>query len=294
MNIGFDEGKVIKKGEESAIDCIKLNIDHSGVISSTHYHDYIELLYGRDCDITVWVNDKTIHFTTGDLVIINPHETHTLYSHKKKSDYIVIKFIPEILSYGNQMPAEMMYILPAMYNASISEHIIKKYEYPSSSVSEIVNEIYREWCDEKFGYELAIRSGILKLFLYVVRHLDSKYEKSLFSESDEMTTIIYKAAEYCSSHCCDVTAKQISEMYSVSYSYFSRTFKKIMGRTFSQYLNDVRIDNARKMLLTSSASMSEIATDTGFSSASHFIHNFKKKTGFSPLAYKSKFKEKYQ
>ena len=212
MNKGFDEGKVIKRGIESSIDCIKIDVLRSGVLSQPHYHDYIELLYGINCDINVWVNDKIIHFTTGDLVIINPHETHTLYSHKSKSDYIVIKFMPEILSYGNQLSNEMLYILPAMYNLSIAEHVIKKDDYPSSSVSEIVNDIYKEWCEENFGYEIAIRSDILKLFLYIIRHTDLQHKNpSIYSENDEMSAIIYNAAEYCSSHYGEITAKQINK-----------------------------------------------------------------------------------
>ena len=293
MNKGFDEGIAIKKGVESAVDCMMRNVNARGAASSPHYHDYVELLYGTDCDITVWVNDRTLHFETGDLVIINPHETHALYSNSQKSDYIVIKFMPEILQYSGQMTSEIMYLLPILHSSPRGEHIIKHGELSDDNINDIVFEIYNEWTAENFGYELAIRSGIIKLFLQIVRYWNNNTEnKNLFAEADEMTMIIYKAAEYCFENYGDITAKKMADKFSLSYAYFSRSFKKVMGRSFSQYINDVRINHARRLLLTTSASMTKIAAETGFSSASHFIHNFKEKTGVSPLNYKKEFKEK--
>ncbi len=294
MKKGYDEGIAIKNGRKSSIDCILRSVSGKGVASTPHYHDYVELLYGTDCDMEVQINDKVFNFCTDDLIIINPRETHALYSNSKKSDYIVIKFMLEILQYEGEMSSEMIYFFPVLHSSPNEGHIIKNATQYSKNISNIVHNIYNEWITEDFGYELAARSGIINLFLQIVRcwNMENKY-KNIIIGSDETAKVIYTAAEYCKTHYSNITAKKLADKSSMSYSYFCRCFKRIIGQSFSQYINDVRINHANRMLLTTSASMTKIAADTGFSSTSHFAQKFKEKTGVSPLSYKKEFKKKY-
>ncbi|MBR5057184.1 MAG: helix-turn-helix transcriptional regulator, partial [Clostridiales bacterium] len=57
---------------------------------------------------------------------------------------------------------------------------------------------------------------------------------------------------------------------------FSRFFRHALGQTFSDYLLYVRLTEAEKLLITTSKSISQIALDTGFSTSSYFITQFKK------------------
>ena len=101
-------------------------------------------------------------------------------------------------------------------------------------------------------------------------------------------------AEFISENYMYVTENEVAEKCAMSYSYFSRTFKKVMKMSFSEYIMRVRIENSAAMLLTTKMSVTKIAQETGFSTASHFISNFKKRYGCSPLAYRKTFREKYE
>ena len=72
----------------------------------------------------------------------------------------------------------------------------------------------------------------------------------------------------------------------MSYSYFSRSFKSVMGKNFAKFLNEIKIDAAKRLLLTTNKTITEISMETGFSSSSHFISNFSKSVGITPLAYR--------
>jgi len=71
-------------------------------------------------------------------------------------------------------------------------------------------------------------------------------------------------------------------------SYVSRLFHRQAGTTFTAYLNEVRLAEARKLLSTSSMRISEICFEVGFRSLSHFTRLFKKVEGFSPKTYRLK------
>ena len=104
--------------------------------------------------------------------------------------------------------------------------------------------------------------------------------------TDENALTIYRAAAYIAENCDSISAAQLSEALHMSYSHFSRTFKKVMGKSFSQFLMDARLDLAKKLLLTTSCNVTEIAQRTGFSSASHLISNFRQQTGITPYSYR--------
>lgn len=80
--------------------------------------------------------------------------------------------------------------------------------------------------------------------------------------------------------------EDIAEKASMSIYHFSRVFKKHMDHTPYQYLTNIRINNAKKLLHHTNLSIQEIAYQCGFNSASNFIQTFKKHTTTSPSAFK--------
>ncbi|MDR0405993.1 MAG: AraC family transcriptional regulator [Clostridiales bacterium] len=75
----------------------------------------------------------------------------------------------------------------------------------------------------------------------------------------------------------------------LSPDYLSRLFSKSTGMTFKKYLNDVRLEFAREMLISSRFSVTEICFRSGFGSFSNFLREFKKKYGVSPLKLRKIF-----
>ena len=68
--------------------------------------------------------------------------------------------------------------------------------------------------------------------------------------------------------------------------YLSRIFKKYTGTTFSEYLTNYRIEQAKKLLGEGKLSVKEIAYATGFNSQGYFSKIFKKYAGVSPSDFK--------
>lgn len=84
----------------------------------------------------------------------------------------------------------------------------------------------------------------------------------------------------------NITSKSASEELGYDQSYFCRTFKKLFGLKFNEYLNIHRIKVAKELLKEESVSLA--ATKSGFSSISYFSVVFKKITGMTPMQYKTK------
>lgn len=80
----------------------------------------------------------------------------------------------------------------------------------------------------------------------------------------------------------------VADMLSISESRLRVVFKEHAGIPLGSYIQNYRLNRAMSLLSTSSLSISDVATETGFGSAQAFSRLFKKKTGFTPRAYRYK------
>ncbi|CAZ97684.1 helix-turn-helix domain-containing protein [Zobellia galactanivorans] len=85
-----------------------------------------------------------------------------------------------------------------------------------------------------------------------------------------------------------ITLEQISAIANMSPTGFCRFFKSHEQKTFSQYLAEVRIESACKMLKDKGYSISDCCYGSGFNNLSNFNRHFKKQTGMSPSEYRIK------
>ena len=115
----------------------------------------------------------------------------------------------------------------------------------------------------------------------------ARLAKTLYPHND-LTKQIKAAKLYIDTHFSDViNLDKIAGKALVSKFHFIRVFKRYYGRTPHQYLQEVRIEMAKKILLKGK-SIDEVCNSIGFKSKTSFISLFKKMTGVTPLAYQNK------
>lgn len=163
------------------------------------------------------------------------------------------------------------------------------YSYPVYNFTpEIQNKLYHIYCDMLYEYEHysneseLILSGMLhNLIMTVIRHhLPINPKDVELSETDHsiLSAMDYIEHNFLKDPSLSETAKHIG----LSSSHFSRIFKQATGVSYSEYLNYIRVEHGRKLLLTTSLSISEIAQFSGFDNGNYFCNVTKKLLGCSP------------
>lgn len=102
---------------------------------------------------------------------------------------------------------------------------------------------------------------------------------------DIQRLLVYMRTNYMN----DLSLKQAADMVSMSESYLSHLFKKETDTGFTEYLNQVRIDKAAELLLTTSLPSYLIAEQVGYENINYFGRIFKKVKGISPQQYRSQY-----
>ena len=261
-----------------------------GECTYAHMHSYIEMIFCTRGNFEIWLNGKYFEFTEGDLVIINSMELHRIYSPSDiGGEYICIRFLPEILYTSTTSAFDFKFVLPFLLNSSKHQRIFTNKEIEDTYIPALLRELITEYFNKEYGYELALKTCISRIFLWITRYWNS-LDVNLAPDSSinvEMIETIQKAIDYISKNYSDyIKAYEVAGICNLSYSYFSRIFKQYMKKSFSEYLNYVRIINAEKLLISTDMSMTDIAAECGFATSSYFIQQFRQFRGISPKQFK--------
>lgn len=98
--------------------------------------------------------------------------------------------------------------------------------------------------------------------------------------------VIFRSIHYIRSHYSDISLSDVAEYVNLNPTYFSNLFKRSTGQSYSHYLNKIRIEESKRLLLQN-YNISEIAQNVGFSDQSYFTNVFKKLEGVPPLRWKT-------
>lgn len=102
--------------------------------------------------------------------------------------------------------------------------------------------------------------------------------------------VMRKAVDYIQEHYSEqITLNDVAEHVYVSTSYLSRMFKKELGKNFVDYLNGLRIEKAKELLVDPRYKTYEVAEIVGIPDAHYFSRLFKKYEGLSPTEYRDSF-----
>lgn len=98
---------------------------------------------------------------------------------------------------------------------------------------------------------------------------------------------IDKAIRYMEDHVTEnITLDEVASYINLSKFYFTRYFKKHMGMTPHQYFANMRVQHAKRILVTTHESVETVAEQCGFDNVSNFIRTFKQRTGMTPTAFR--------
>ncbi|WP_052487395.1 helix-turn-helix transcriptional regulator [Gordoniibacillus kamchatkensis] len=145
---------------------------------------------------------------------------------------------------------------------------------------------YRDWerkassAIENAFDSAAIRDELVQAAQMVAKSYNNGQKRKL----DQQAISRYIEQNYM--HNLDLN--HMADRLETSPKYFSNYFKKTFGVNFVEYLNKVRLAQAKKMLLHTNASVAEIGESTGYLNSSTFTSTFKKYYGISPSEYRKK------
>lgn len=121
----------------------------------------------------------------------------------------------------------------------------------------------------------------------------SMFENRTTEETDEQEEhTILGIVRYMQEHLTEeISLNVLAEEFHLSASYISQLFKNEIGVNFLAYLTNIRMEQAKKLLLSSSLSIAEVSEKSGYGDYRVFTKAFKKSEGVTPSQYRRNFLE---
>ena len=232
---------------------ISRNIDRHQI----KFHELTFLLEG---EMTYYVNDERFDMISGDIIYLPAGSMRQRDVKDGKNDYVSINF-----------------------------HSMERLSLKYLSHDDINDEvrILLEYLDKIYAGPNAVNP---KKLVHVIEALILQISDNVMSESKPL--LATEISNYLMRHYSErITLEDISQATYFSVAYCESEFRKAFGKSIIHYLIDIRISEAKNLLMETSMPCSVIAKIVGFDDANYFSRIFKKRIGFSPQQYRTSIVE---
>jgi len=250
---------------------------------ANHFHSTYEVFYLMSGKREFFVKDRTLEISEGEIMIIAPNILHrTTNTVFPKHERLIVNIHED-----HFMPADSRSdtgILQMLFERDFT--LIKCPPQDRPAVDALAGQIIREVRGRQPGFELFAQSLTLQLLIFCCR-LAKQNQAASQEHASPMHERIFEVVRYINSHYMEeLSLHLLAGKFYVSPYYLSRFFKEATGFTFVEYLNNVRVKEAKKLLMRSTMKVNLIARKVGFGSVTHFGRVFKQVTGNKPLYYR--------
>lgn len=146
-------------------------------------------------------------------------------------------------------------------------------------IEEIFTKMYNAWKEKKQGHRYHCLSLFYNLLYYINCTLSEKRICSLTHENEMSLVMDYIHRNYRNNH---IEISNLSQLCSVSDTYFRRLFKKIHGVSPQQYIINLKLEFAYHLLGSNLYTVSEVSQKSGFSDTKYFSRIFKQHYNCTP------------
>lgn len=263
---------------------------YKNILIPKHRHEYIELSFMLEGELSMQIEGKEIRMRSGDLCLMDRNVSH--WSEMAKDGMwmfnilMTADFFDTIFMY---LFSEDTYISNYIINSLHSQSKKKNYIFyhlPEDSFEErIMEQIICEYFMEEQKNMGKITACLILLFTEISRAVGKADEKTIKQNNSK---IQQEVIEYLKKHYRDATLNSVAKELCFHPNYLSSLLKSETNKGFKELLFDIRMAEAANLLCRTDMKIDEIAAEIGYANEGYFYKCFKQRYGESPYNYRKK------
>ena len=269
------------------------NISHDNDLTEIeHHHDFIEIVFitkGKGIQV---ISNNEYEVSEGDIFILQGFQNH-YFKDAGKAEIINVMFDPVrnpgLISEEIKMidGYSALFILEPRYrNRTHFKNMLHLSSIDLAKSDYILNSMLNEIQQKDSGYELFLKNKLEEVILFLSR----KYSQISIPKAKSLVRIGKAIAFIENNYHNDIYIQQLAEMSFMSVRNFQRIFKDSIGLSPNDYLLDLRIQYASKLLTETDSAIYDVSVQVGIPDWFYFSKAFKRKFGVSPLKYRNQNK----
>lgn len=249
-----------------------------------HYHEDLELIYIKHGTGTLFAGDCIQEFQSGNIALIGANVPHYWLFDKEYLENKTDTMDSIVVHFKRNFANELLHTAPELYH--IKETVQKAEKVLWIKKKDKLKPLFESLVEAKGTLRFIKLLEILDV-LTAVKHkkLISDNYAILNHSGDEkrMNNIMsYIRQNYMS----NIELTELSSLAGMTRNSLCRYFKQKTGKSVLQFVMEIRVSNACRLLNSSALSLKEICFETGFSNAVSFHKVFRDITGLTPMQYR--------
>jgi AraC-like DNA-binding protein len=250
-----------------------------------HFHPEIEIVYVKGGNGKRHIGNHLSCYQEGDLVLIGSMLPHTGFTDRltRNESETIIQFRSNCFGDNFFELEEMQDIQSLFQRAKTGMAFVGDAKHQIGARMEKLVKL------DKFAKVIELLSILQDMAWtddYIMLNADGYTFEVESSDNDRINVIYNYVHEHFKS---TISLDKIADVTNMTVPSFCRYFKRISGKTFTRFVNEVRIVHACKLLTEKQLSISNVAFESGFNNFSHFNRLFKDITNQSPSNYRKQF-----
>ena len=258
---------------------------------ATHSHLFFELTYVLEGEVEHSINGKTSILRPGDYLLVDLGSVHSYHAVGDSFGNFDCVFLPALLdpslkdshSLRDVFGHYLVNFNPLLLSQDPAQMVFHDH---SGSILRILEEIRTEWDEKQAGYKEMVRSHLIRILLLTLRRL----EDAAFASGGQKISA-YLTGFVTAHYSENIRLTQLARKMGYSLPYVSKCFREEMGMSFVDYLQNYRIRQACRLLLSKKVSLDEVAEAVGYGDVKFFSSLFKSIVGVPPAAYRKRNRE---
>ncbi|NOJ73763.1 helix-turn-helix transcriptional regulator [Paenibacillus alvei] len=263
-----------------------------------HTHDYIQIWYVVKGEFKHSIHHRTYNMVKGNLFVIPPYAVHRVdMIPGQEMEVIGCEFLPHFInerfeqSEWSQECFDFSYLEKFLIDEKQVTPKIALTGDSDMEVARLLTEMLEEYGHSNRFFELMLKANLLKLLSVIIREYSKLADRP--SEEDEWVEkyrgLMNAVMEYIHGHFAEeLRLERLCRQFNISKTYFCHLFKRFTGKTFNDYLINLRVNKAAEWLIETNMSVTEICFGSGFNDLAYFSRIFKRYTGMAPSQFKKK------
>lgn len=275
-----------------------------GTLVKHHWHKEVEILYFFGGDFRLEINMEQFFIRSEALYFINPGELHSIFTENEVSsgeDAIVFSF--GILNSDSYDAVQTKLIQPIQNGTLLFPRSLLPGQKEFIPVRDAFFETMHSFgqpLDEavplKHGAvtddltnQLLIKSSLLRILAILSgSQLFTPIGKNYDKRVEEIKTVLTYIKE---NYKDKIYIQDLAEQVNMNPQYFCRFFKKSIGRSPMEYINDYRLKQSLRLLKDTDLPVTEVCLECGYNNLGNFLRSFKKYTDTTPLKYRKQIQK---
>lgn len=257
-----------------------------------HWHNETELVFFKTGLFNVNLNMKEYKIIAPAFMFINSGDIHSIVSEEGCRESAIV-FDLKMLSFEYFDGIQYKIIRPLLEG----KMQFPQFVFEKDKIWQDIKKLYESIMYEANNKELA---SYMKVKSYLYQLIACLYENNSFINADNIEeNDIYKIKNVKkvltfihNNYSEKISLNKMSDLVGMNTQYFCRYFKKLIGKTLTEYINEIRIEKAAECLIETEDKIIDIAISCGYENIGYFIKRFREQKHMSPSEYRRQTKSK--